>query len=414
MRKGGNGDASVEKEDKEEEAEDMSDKEGEEKAKEQKMADSAEEGKKKELEAKEDGVEGSKDQEAEGEAQFVIKDLVYYLCPGDNCDKVFYKIGHTMTKHAIKYHLSEELVQERVFKWARQKCILCLRHFTLLPHFKEHMKLHLEHPRYFCYHQSCGQRFASSQELRNHETKHTPLRPQCMYTACENVFNSMFELNDHEWRHFIPTPLKSDSESGSSKQKRHSEEAPWKQRVKVEELWLQNKSASKDETSLRSLNTGELNDSKYDNELEKHNDDAKTVNENATIASACESTATDLPLIEQYRTFKPNDPAFKPLFKASLVRPPPSMYMKESELSMRKRKIDETEAPPVKNPPWNQRKKEYVFVDIPKPKPEPETPKIRHRCEKCLSFFGSLEELQKHKSLNNCSALFGFDSDDES
>ncbi|KAJ0070162.1 hypothetical protein NL108_002484, partial [Boleophthalmus pectinirostris] len=71
----------------------------------------------------EDGaVEGK---EAEMEAQFVSKDLVYYLCPGEGCDKVFYKIGHTMTRHAMKYHLSEEKIQEVIFKWSKQKCILC-------------------------------------------------------------------------------------------------------------------------------------------------------------------------------------------------------------------------------------------------------------------------------------------------
>ncbi|XP_072301206.1 uncharacterized protein [Eucyclogobius newberryi] len=423
---------SVEKEDdKEESAEDVCEKEGEEK-------DCPVEGK---------GGDGAK--EGEGEAPFVTKDLVYYLCPGEGCDKVFYKIGHTMTKHAMKYHLREEKVQEAIFKWTRQKCILCLRHFTLLPHFKEHLKLHLENLQYFCYHQSCGQRFASPQELRSHESQHTPLRPQCMYTACENVFSNMFGLNDHEWRHYIPTPLKSDLETGPNKHKRQSEEAPWKQRVKVEELWLQNKNTSRD---LRQLATEQLNDSKHIDDIETRNDEAnsKTVingyyektdplssspkpapakkkgpheqdplnvknrSENTTIATVCEPTVPEVPLIEEHRTFTPNDPAYKALFIAPLLRLPPSMYMGESELTMRKRKLEQTGPATVKKTmPWNQRRKEYVVVEAPKPKQDPE-PKIRHRCDKCLSFFGSLEELTKHKSLNTCSALFGFDSDDES
>ncbi|XP_055004238.1 zinc finger protein 654 [Boleophthalmus pectinirostris] len=436
-------DASTEKEDQGEEAENMSEKD------EERKGDSAEETKKEGAKKEEDGaVEGK---EAEMEAQFVSKDLVYYLCPGEGCDKVFYKIGHTMTRHAMKYHLSEEKIQEVIFKWSKQKCILCHRQFNLLPHFKGHLKLHLEHPQYFCYHQSCGRRFESFQELRNHEAQHTPLRPQCMYTACENVFNNMFGLSDHEWRHYIPTPLKSDLETGTNKGKRHSEEAPWKQRVKVEELWLQNKNTPREEINLKQFDR-ELNDSKSNDDSETWNDEtsAKTVNgyyeqtdplshtqkqasskqkappepdpinvknrmEDTTIASVCETSGPEVPLIEEHKTFKPNDPAYKPLFKAPLLRPPPSMYMTESELSMRKRKMEQTASAPVvkKILTWNQRKKESAVTDAPKQKLEPE-PKIRHRCEKCLSFFGSPEELKKHKSLNTCSALFGFDSDDES
>uniref|UniRef100_A0A3B4AMU4 C2H2-type domain-containing protein n=1 Tax=Periophthalmus magnuspinnatus TaxID=409849 RepID=A0A3B4AMU4_9GOBI len=377
------------------------------------------ESKKKEM--SENGLEEGK--EKEGEGQFVSKDLVYYLCPGEDCDKVFYKIGHTMTKHAMKYHLNEEKIQEVIFKWSKQKCILCHRQFNLLPHFKDHLKLHLEHPQYFCCHQSCGQRFESFQELRNHEAQHVPLRPQCMYIACENVFNNIFALGDHEWRHYIPTPLKSDLETGPNKSKRHSEEAPWKQRVKVEELWLQNKNTPREEINLRQFDRAELNDSKNNDDSETCDDEtnSKTINgyyektdpvpkqaslkhkippepdpinvknrsEDTTIASVCEASGPEVPLIEEHRTFKPNDPAYKPLFKAPLLRPPPSMYMTESELSMRKRKMEESTAAPV-------------------------VKKTLHRCEKCLSFFGSPEELNKHKSLNTCSALFGFDSDDES
>ncbi|XP_055086795.1 zinc finger protein 654-like isoform X2 [Periophthalmus magnuspinnatus] len=432
-------DTSVEK-DKGEEAENLSEKEG-------KAEDSPEQRKNEGEKKEKDAADESKKKEMKG--QFVSKDLVYYLCPGEDCDKVFYKIGHTMTKHAMKYHLNEEKIQEVIFKWSKQKCILCHRQFNLLPHFKDHLKLHLEHPQYFCCHQSCGQRFESFQELRNHEAQHVPLRPQCMYIACENVFNNIFALGDHEWRHYIPTPLKSDLETGPNKSKRHSEEAPWKQRVKVEELWLQNKNTPREEINLRQFDRAELNDSKNNDDSETCDDEtnSKTINgyyektdpvpkqaslkhkippepdpinvknrsEDTTIASVCEASGPEVPLIEEHRTFKPNDPAYKPLFKAPLLRPPPSMYMTESELSMRKRKMEESTAAPVvkKTLPWNQRKKEPVVVETPEPTPEPE-PKIRHRCEKCLSFFGSPEELNKHKSLNTCSALFGFDSDDES
>uniref|UniRef100_A0A8C6WFN9 Zinc finger protein 654 n=1 Tax=Neogobius melanostomus TaxID=47308 RepID=A0A8C6WFN9_9GOBI len=316
-----------------------------------------------------------KEVECKEEEKFVCKDLVYYLCPGEGCDKVFFKLGHTMTKHAMKYHLSEERVQEKVFEWTKQKCILCSRHIEFIQHFKGHMKLHVEHPQFFCYHQDCGQRFASTNELRTHESQHLPLRPQCKYPACESVFNNMVGLSDHEWRHYVPTPLKSDFELGPNKHKRHNDEAPWKQRVK---------------------------------QLEIEPIDVKNRTENTILTSECEPSVEE-PVIEPHKAFKP---AYKSVFKA-LVRPPPSMYMTESELSMRKRKSGEIESLPVKKYQYTPKKQPSEKPGVTQPKVEPET-KIRHRCEKCLSFFTSPEELEKHKSLNTCSALFGFDSDDES
>ncbi|CAL9690620.1 unnamed protein product [Knipowitschia caucasica] len=416
-------------------------------AKEEDAAETEQESPVKEENSAEEAKGKSEAAAEEDESPFVIQDLVYYLCPGEGCDKVFHKLGHTMTKHAMKYHLGDEKVQECVFKWSRQKCNLCIRHFTLLSHFKEHMKLHVAHPQYFCYHQNCGQRFATFQEIRNHETQHSPFKPQCTYTACENVFTSMFALNDHEWRHYIPTPLKSDLETGPHKLKRQSDEAPWKQRVKVEELWLQSTNTPREDTNSRTSNKPESNDAKK-RDSEVNTEEAKTNGYyekidllshsskpttgkkkappeidplnvknravNATIEHVVEPNGPEVPLLEEHKKFKPDDPVFKSIFKAPLIRPPPSMYMNEAELSMRKRKIERT-YPGPKYPPWNPRNKELkVEPEPPKsPEPEPEI-KIRYRCDKCLTFYCTPEELDKHRSLNNCSALFGFDSDDES
>lgn len=52
---------------------------------------------------------------------------VYYLCPSESCDKVFLKINSTLTKHAIKYHIKEDNVLEKIFVWCNHKCILCAR-----------------------------------------------------------------------------------------------------------------------------------------------------------------------------------------------------------------------------------------------------------------------------------------------
>lgn len=54
-------------------------------------------------------------------------DSIYYLCPSESCDKVFLKINSTLTKHAIKYHIEEDNVLEKIFVWCNHKCILCAR-----------------------------------------------------------------------------------------------------------------------------------------------------------------------------------------------------------------------------------------------------------------------------------------------
>lgn len=217
----------------------------------------------------------------------------------------------------------------------------------------------------------------------------------------------------------------------------------------MEELWLQNKNSPRETISLREFATDDLNNSKNSDDLDSFHDEAnvKTINGycektdnathtskqpcgkkkeplevdpinvknravNTTFATDCEQTGEE-PEIEQHKAFKPADPSYKSIFKA-LVRPPPSMYMTETELSMRKRKSGEVESPPVKKYQYPSKKQlSDKTGETPQSKAEPEM-KIRHRCEKCLSFFASPEELEKHKSLNTCSALFGFDSDDES
>ncbi|XP_035267072.1 uncharacterized protein LOC118224029 [Anguilla anguilla] len=56
------------------------------------------------------------------------------------------------------------------------------------------------------------------------------------------------------------------------------------------------------------------------------------------------------------------------------------------------------------------------FTSMPKrrkPSPENRRPPAPQRCSSCFSSFGCAEELQRHLSLNKCTSLFGFDSDDE-
>lgn len=279
-------------------------------------------------------------------------------------------------------------------------------------------------------------------------------------------------------------PQKDELESGASNQKKESEEAPWKQRVKVEEIWLQNNKnpvfhtdliKTKDEsfeTSIsdvqnkteaedctisipdKSQNLSMHDDGSAEKVSVEHVDDIKPTvngNEEATrtveedllfMAHAAVQTSSKKkdeklqewdvlnvknpqeittlaqgvhniaePHITEHKSFKPEDPAYTQYVKKHFVRPPPSLYLNESVLSMRKRRsTDETPTPKYTYNRFKKRnevKKGQQKVVVPEPI-------VRQRCDKCRVFFSSLEEFQKHQALNTCSSLFGFDSDDDS
>uniref|UniRef100_A0A665TZY7 Zinc finger protein 654 n=1 Tax=Echeneis naucrates TaxID=173247 RepID=A0A665TZY7_ECHNA len=401
-------------------------------------------------------------------------DITYHLCPSESCDRVFLRISTTLTKHAIKCHINDEKVLEKTFIWAKHKCSLCLRQMQFLQQYKDHMKLHDTPLQHFCYHLDCNQRFLTHQELKDHVSTHQPFRPQCSFTDCEKLFSSLQGLYDHEWRHYVPAPQREELEMGPNRQKKHNAEAPWKQRVKVEELWLQNKKGQNEIPASGHVEAGNLDDPEPNHEIEEHDCKKNVANcseelpkaDNCPETISCEPVdnskvaingyedatrnVSDEPIstshtaapaantpskkcrkkavvdwdplnvrdledlstlsegvqqklgephITEHKTFKPEDPAYATFVKAPFIRPPPSTYLDESLLSMRKRRSTE-EATARKN---DQQVEEGAPAQ-----------KIRHRCDKCLSSFGSPEELQKHQALNTCSALFGFDSDDES
>ncbi len=356
------------------------------------------------------------------------------------------------------------------------------RQIQFLQHYKDHMKLHDTPLQHFCYHLECNQRFLTQQELKDHVSTHQPFRPQCPFTDCEKLFSSLQGLYDHEWRHYIPAPQREELELGHNRQKKQNAEAPWKQRVKVEEIWLQSKKGQKEAVEASNLedfremnktedqpcevnvpdssqdlskseNCSEKNvscepteDNKatingYEDEKRNQVSEGKTSHTGAAAATPTKScrkrtltewdplNVRDLedlstlaegvqqklgePHITEHKSFKPEDPSYATFVKAPFIRPPPSTYLDESLLSMRKRRSTD-EAAPRKNIYWsNKKKKEPVPEKQQADNVAPEH-KIRHRCDKCLSSFSTLEELQKHQALNTCSALFGFDSDDES
>lgn len=307
-------------------------------------------------------------------------------------------------------------------------------------------------------------RFSTQQELKDHVSTHQPFRPQCRFTDCETLFPNLQSLHDHEWRHYIPTPQK---EEPQVRQNIQINEAPWKQRVKVEEIWLQNKKDQRepscDEADLQQFRA---DDNKYLSTLDNHsvkNDitdggkaavngcEDRTGNQESTAklsssqagagASPNKSRRNKLPLvmdplnvrvvedsstlsegiqkslgephITEHKSFHPKDPSYATFVKAPFVRPPPSTYLDESVLSMRKRRTTEEPSPRI-NMYWSYKRKENLEAKDEQKKSEAREQKMRTRCNKCLSSFSNVEELQKHQALNTCSALFGFDSDDES
>ncbi|KAM6934516.1 zinc finger protein 654-like [Xenentodon cancila] len=408
-------------------------------------------------------------------------DITYHLCPSESCDRVFLRISATLTRHALKCHINEESVLEKTFVWSKRKCSFCIRPIQFLQQYKDHMKLHNTREPYFCYHLECNRRFSTQQELKDHVSTHQPFRPQCPFQDCEKLFSTFQGLYDHEWRHYIPAPQREELEFGLGKETQPSAEAPWKQRVKIEETWLQNKKAQResptpDGSSDRVKVEGEScginvpdtsqSPSKSDScpakvEVYEHMKDVKpsingcedlakketeelkfsshtaagattptkkcrkktpnewdliNVKDHEDVSTLVEGIQKNMgePHITEHKTFKPEDPSYAPFVKAPFIRPPPSTYLDESVLSMRKRRSADEPAP-----------KKYAYSSY-KKKKEPEVEKkrdetvlvpeqkIRHRCDKCLSSFSSWEELQKHRALNTCSALFGFDSDDDS
>ncbi|XP_042350926.1 uncharacterized protein LOC121949328 [Plectropomus leopardus] len=432
--------------------------------------------------------EGEVEEKPAGENGYGV-DIAYHLCPSDSCDRVFLRVSTTLTKHAIKCHISDEKVLEKTFVWAKNKCTLCFRQIQFLQHYKDHMKLHDTALQHFCYHVECNQRFSTPQELKDHVNTHKPFRPQCPFTDCDKLFSSLQGLFDHEWRHYIPAPQKEELELGLNRQKKQSAEAPWKQRVKVEEIWLQSKKVQSDSPTLDHVEASNLEDFREtktedepceistpdinqdlpkpdvcsENTLshEPTEDSKATINghegerrnqvsEKNTSTSQTDATAAkpskscrkrkpvewdplnvrdleDLstlsegvqqklgePHITEHKSFKPEDPVYATFVKAPFIRPPPSTYLDESRLSMHKRRSTD-ENPPKKNTYWSYKKKNELAAEKQQQEDkQASAQKIRHRCDKCLSSFSSLEEFEKHRAVNTCSALFGFDSDDES
>ncbi|XP_041700479.2 uncharacterized protein LOC121536907 [Coregonus clupeaformis] len=531
-------------------------------------------------------TEGGEDKESEG-GEEEGKQKQYHLCPSEGCDSIFMKIGPSLLRHAVTYHMEDAAVLDKTFQWGKGKCQICQRLLLVFEHYRDHMKLHDAPLKHACLHMNCGQRFKTAQELKDHIDTHCPLQAPCGYSGCRKIFFTLPSLHDHEWRHYTQPQSKDELEQGATTELSPEGEAPWKQRAKSQDvpvhgwrgqremptpksrrsdphekclhcnrylwnhqhflehmkihdaplkqvclhlncgqrfsrtqlLWehmdthlplqapcgysgcdlifsrlpslhdhewrhyiqgqpkdelTEKQSATKEEGQTPESDT---NGNNYDGPMETpgtvhgavttppsdctlkliNGHDEKDRKDQAPQTAVPATTTTsptppsqtttpthphprilqnltepmtmrdvdnivtlaqvmpggEEPVIAEHKTFKPEDPSYLPLAKAPLIRPPPSTYLTEAALSMRKRRkpSEVTSCGPGKKSKAAVKSvvgKKEVLAEKEAPPPQ------RQRCSKCFSSFTSPEELEKHLSQNTCSSLFSFDSDDDS
>lgn len=338
-----------------------------------------------------------------------------------------------------------------------------------LQQYKDHVRLHDTPDRLFCCHQDCDDHFSTLQKLRGHLRTHQPLRAQCYNADCKQIFPTLQGLYDHEWRHYVPAPLKQEMEvqASAAKQVPQSDEAPWKQRIKIEEIWLQSGKQYKDNSKAQHpessdcrplrgneetvggvMKNGCTETSPKINDCSGSRDDDDDDNNNVTLfnghasgarmdrtpAAPTTSNAVNNPLgsagEESLNVKSSSDPQVteEKVSKCEPSRQAPhfhivpcgrqlaSAYLKESALTMPKRRnvlpYERYAAWRVRQNRTPQQEEEAEAARLALAK---ETAKnARQRCSKCLSSYSTLKELEEHQALNKCSALFGFDTDDES
>lgn len=319
--------------------------------------------------------------------------------------------------------------------------LLCPRLLLVIEHYRDHMKLHdapLKHP---CLHTNCGQRFKTAQELKDHIDTHCPLQAPCGYSGCREIFFTLPSLHDHEWRHYIQGQPKDEPTEEQSATKEEGQtpeldtngndydgpmETPGTVHGAVTTpnhctLKLINGHDEKDkkdqatETAVPTTTTTSPSPappSQTTTSTHPHPRILQNITEPMTmrdvdniVSLAQVVPGGEEPVIAEHKTFKLEDPSYLPLAKAPLIRPPPSTYLTEAALSMRKRRK------PSEITSCGTGKKSKAAVKgsvVGKEAPQ------RQRCSKCFSSFTSTEELEKHLSQNTCSSLFSFDSDDDS
>ncbi|XP_055734082.1 zinc finger protein 654-like isoform X1 [Salvelinus fontinalis] len=324
-----------------------------------------------------------------------------------------------------------------------EKCLHCNRYLWNHQHFLEHMKIHDAPLKQVCLHLNCSQRFSRTHLLWEHMDTHLPFQAPCGYSGCGLIFSRLPSLHDHEWRHYVqaqPNDELTEEQSATKEEGQTPEsdtngndydglvETPGTVHGAVTTppnhctLKLINGHDEKDKKDKApktavpaTTTTSPTPPSQTTTSTHPHPRIFQNITEPMTmrdvdniVSLAQVVPGGEEPVIAEHKTFKLEDPSFLPLAKAPLIRPPPSTYLTEAALSMRKRRkpSEVTSCGPGK------KSKAAVKRSV-VGKKEKEAPQ-RQRCSKCFSSFTSTEELEKHLSQNTCSSLFSFDSDDDS
>ncbi|XP_036397128.1 uncharacterized protein znf654 [Megalops cyprinoides] len=372
-----------------------------------------------------------------------------YCCPADGCKRKFVRRGMAMIRHALKSHPKDIKVQEFAFHWRKGKCEFCQRRFWSFLHYQDHIKRH-DHPlKHVCLHLECKNRFKTKAELRDHMKTHQPLRAQCSFADCSQIFGRVSQLQDHEWRHYPVSDTMEDSlktrrkvgRPAGRKRKDFQDASGHSHTVLKESEKLHSAVPDVSDANKSATNTTEMKGGNKDmaetNALEKpvqpevlrsaggsgfdrqivngHGENVLTQTETGPVytqdigqETRVEVKSVDKkidpkasnqnPAVQECKRLKEVERStYGGTSNRPFVRPPPSAYLDERYISMPKR-----------------RKSSPVDTRSPAEQSNFSREAQRQRCSKCFSTFNSAEELQSHLSLNKCTSLFGFDSDEES
>ncbi|XP_023653052.2 zinc finger protein 654-like isoform X1 [Paramormyrops kingsleyae] len=371
-----------------------------------------------------------------------------YCCPADGCDKTFARAEWPLIRHAMKFHADDVKVQEYTFSLKKGNCHFCKRKFLSLPHYQDHIRGHnhpLKHP---CLHYDCKERFKTLTELKSHMKSHQPLQAQCSFAGCLRRFSLLRLLFEHELKHYLPTKAKDETqdtvwvvrgkreefqdttnsglvcqEPTDCKNDRFATSSKYitnsmaisneKQELQAQNVegmpvLAEGVSSTEDKDADIQLvnghgkNGGRLDvsaqtecktespqESEQENRLGNKSVDDKTQTESAV--------GQQEPCLPGQKAAKPGEQSgYGGTSNRPFVRLAPSAYLDEKYISMPKRRKSSAVPSPS---------------SVQQSSPSDKTP--RQRCAKCFLIFSSAEELQSHHSSNQCTSLFGFDSDEE-
>ncbi|KAJ8256160.1 hypothetical protein COCON_G00200240 [Conger conger] len=335
----------------------------------------------------------------------------------------------SMIKHALASHPGDIKVQEFAFNWRKGKCEFCQRIFWSFLHYQDHRKRH-DHPlRYSCLHVDCDDRFKTKSELRAHLKSHRPLKARCSFAGCSQTFCRLSQLQDHEWRHYPAPDAEDDSLRAMQMRRKVGRAAGGKRTAGGKRKAAPDDSVKVQDTSAKPqaavvLSSGSGGGKAVTDAVEVEAGDEVACETGAVDRpvgpeggrrprareSDKEAAAAEIDNVDGKAEESAASPSQKGVKRAEVessgygatsgrpfVRPPPSAYLDECYISMPKRRKSSPDDPRSSKEP------SCSSVEAP-----------RRRCSKCFSSFRCEEALQSHLSLNKCTSLFGFDSDEES